>query len=180
MRANTLLSRVAVSVAVFAVSAVRAGAVPPPPTWASTMAEACLRCVAAASERERASVPLPERAVVYSFVGEFAPRAQWWLVDLDTGQITERVWVSGGAADPTVTVKHLGKVDTGALTNLRAAAARLWRSKPPREPGFAPGVVEEAYVISGSRMVAFSRLTPSDGYVVIALEAALKVADEAK
>lgn len=180
MRASTLLSRFAVSVAVLAVNTARAGPSPPLPSWAATMAEDCLRCVAAASEREHASVPIPERAVVYSFAGEFATRGQWWLIDLDTGQITDCEWVSAGTAAPKVTIKPLGTVDTAALTNLRASAARLWRSKPPHDIEIAPGVFEDAEVISGSRMVAFSRQFPSDSYVVTAVDASLKGAGEAK
>jgi hypothetical protein len=60
------------------------------------------------------------------------------------------------------------------LKDLRAAAARLWRSKPATEIRISPGTYEEAFVISGSRMAPFSRLQPRESYISGAVDAALK------
>jgi hypothetical protein len=145
--------------------------------WVSTIAEACPRCVPAKTGRENAPVSIPKRAVIYSFTGEFATRSRWWLINLDTGEITERESKQTQAGDWKAEIYHPGTVDAGALATLRASAVRLWRSKRPAIIGYAPGTDEEAYLISGERMIIFSRLTPDDRFFAVAVDAALHAAD---
>jgi hypothetical protein len=142
--------------------------------WAATLDGPCDRCMPARTERREAPVPIPQRAVIYSFVGEFATKTRWWQIDLDTGGVILREWVSGTAGPVE---RHVGVVDAGRLASLRTAAARLWRQKwthSPPEIGIAPGTYEEAYVVSGARLVRFSRLVQSESYVADAVDAAVK------
>lgn len=155
-----------------------AAAAAPAVDWNSALAEPCPLCVAAKDERARAPVPIPNRAVVWSFSGEFARGGQWWLIDLDTGQVTQCEWVSGSAAHRMI--KQIGVVDPEAQTNVRAAAARLWRSTGSDMVYIAPGAIEDDVVVSGTRMIAFSRADPNNNYIVSAIEAALSSANRTK
>ncbi len=144
------------------------------PSWTMAMAASCPRCVSASPERHHQWAHIPERAVIYSFTGEFAHATDWAMVNLDNGDITScRLTFTRSRVD-SVGCNHTTTTST-ALESLRASAEKLWRSEPPlpSEIGFAPGTVEEAYVVAGPRMVRFSRWTKSEDYLVTALKTAL-------
>jgi hypothetical protein len=142
--------------------------------WTSKLDENCRRCVSAKSFRDTAQIPLPERAIVYSFTGEFAHKVDWWLVDLDTGEITKRESISNNAREWNTTTNHVGIVDPNALVRLRDSASTIWRSDPYNLVGWlSPGADEEDFVVSGSRLVAFSRFAPNDHFIVTAINSAL-------
>src|SRR5271154_220516 len=82
--------------------------------WVSAITDTCQRCASAKWDRGHAPVSLPERAVVYSFTGEFATRVQWWLINLDTGEITEREAISSADAVWKTETKHFGIVESEA------------------------------------------------------------------
>jgi len=142
--------------------------------WRSVIDAPCKRCAPSKSDRDRVQVRLPKRAVVYSFTGEFARSSHWWLINLDTGEITERESAADKDGNWTTTTEHFGKVEVVALDNLRASAAKLWRSEPyDALRWYPPGTAEDDFVLSGSQLVAFSRFASNDRYVVTAIDAAL-------
>jgi len=141
-------------------------------SWTTTLGADCRRCVAAASSRKEAPVPIPERAITYSFTGEFAHSANWWLLNLDTGEITKWEAVTNDAGERKTATTSVGTVSVHNLERVRAAAAALWRSKP-HAPMVSPGAEEDDYVFSGSRLVAFDRFSRNDRDIVAAIECAL-------
>ena len=101
------------------------------------------------------------------------------MIDLDTGQVT-RVEVNVGQKESGQPSTSSGQIEPAALAKLRAAAARFWRSKPvrPDQITIIPGAYEEAYVISGSKMAAFSYAIASERYIVSATKDALSAAPD--
>jgi hypothetical protein len=143
-----------------------------PADWTVTLDHPCRRCLPAETVRKDAPTPIPNRAVIYSFTGEFAHRATWWLINLDTGKVTNRESVSKAGKWETTT-GNFGVLNPDALAAIRAAAAAVWRSEPFKTLELIPGADVEDFVISGSRQVAFRRFTPRDHQIVAAIEAAL-------
>ncbi|HEY3811728.1 MAG TPA: hypothetical protein VGL66_00760 [Caulobacteraceae bacterium] len=137
--------------------------------WRATVSAPCPRCVDAELGRKDEPLPIPERAIVFSFTGEFATEGNWLMVDLDTGQVTERAWTR-----KSMTVRQRGVLKPKALSLLRTAAAERWRSPPLAHPTIPPGTVEEDYIISGARLMAFSRFAPEDKAFVDRLTKALR------
>ena len=129
---------------------------------------ACPRCTASSVERAQARVPIPQRAIVYAFAGEFATEGRWWLIDLDTGRVTLR-----RTTRDTSTTTTFNPLDAATLAKLRHAAVRTWRSKVSLRPVMAPGVFVEAYVVNGERAVTFNPLDPADGVITKAVGNAL-------
>jgi hypothetical protein len=146
--------------------------VAPTANWIPTLNEKCGRCVSAKSIRGTSPVPLPERAIIYSFTGEFAKHVDWWLINLDTGQIIRWEAILTGAGERKETITAFGTINPSTLERVRASAAILWRSQPYL-PVRSPGTVEEDYVVSGSQMVAFSRFAPDDRDIVAAINSSL-------
>lgn len=143
-------------------------------SWSSVLDEKCSRCVSSKYVTVPLDVPLPKRAIIYGFTGEFATKTDTWIVNLDTGEIIQCKSASNDAGKWKQTVSHLGNVDETALGKLRAAAANLWTSERYNVLGWdSPGAVELDQVISGARLVAFSRFAPNDRDIVSAINSAL-------
>lgn len=145
-----------------------------PNSWSSTLDEKCRRCVPSKYISTGFPVPLPKRAIIYGFTGEFASKADTWILNLDTGEIIHCEAKSNGAGEWKNTASYPGIVERNALEKLRGAAANLWISQPYNILGWdSPGAVEEDEVVSGSQIVAFSRFAPNDREIVTAINSAL-------
>ncbi|MBV9992247.1 MAG: hypothetical protein JOZ72_13265 [Alphaproteobacteria bacterium] len=141
--------------------------------WSATLDENCRRCTNGTEYiRKTLPVPLPRRAIVYGFTGEFASRVEIWVVDLDTDEIVKSETLVDDAGNWKRTVSHLDPPEPGILERLRTSAATLWRSEPYRMP-FSPNASENDEVVSGSRLVSFSRFSRNDHDIVAAIESAL-------
>lgn len=96
------------------------------------------------------------------------------MVNLDTGEITKYEAISDSTGSWKTTTSLLGTVDPSALERLRNSAAALWRSERYDQlKWLSPGTFEEDEVVSGSRLVAFSRFAPNDHDIVAAIHSAL-------
>lgn len=121
----------------------------------------CPRCVAAAPTRAKAPIKLPTRAVIYSWAGEFATVYNWWLIDLDSGQVT-LMRTTNQKKSEVVKPCVLGPAQ---LASLRLGAAHVWRANWPALKDIAvppPGAVVDAYVVSGRRVVFYNPFQPQD------------------
>lgn len=153
--------------------------VAPKKSWSSTLDENCRRCVSSKPALAGLPAPLPKRAIIYGFTGEFARQVDTWVVNLDTGEIINFEAVSNNSRSDAArewkrTTNHLGTVKPDALERLRASAAALWASKPFNGLIYiSPGTMEQDEVISGSRLVAFSRFASRDHDIVAAVNSAL-------
>jgi hypothetical protein len=134
--------------------------------WSVSLRGPCPRCMTSTTERANAPVPIPQRAIVYSFTGEFATETSWWLIDLDTGQVTLRRTTSQSS-----TTTEPNMLDPAKLENLRRVAVRAWRARfSMRLPAMAPGTSIDAYVVSGGRMVDFNPLERRDDFITKAVQ----------
>lgn len=140
--------------------------------WTSIISDPCQRCVSA--NLYNAPIRIPIHSVVYSFSGEFAHKVDWWLINLDTGEVTERESISVEPTKWQTETRNFLIADAKALSDVRASAAKLWCSKLPLNIAISPGADEEDYVISIDRMVPFFRLSPVDSFFTTAVEVALK------
>jgi hypothetical protein len=136
--------------------------------WSTALSGSCPRCVASTGERANAPVPIPQRAIVYSFVGEFASESRWWLIDLDTGQVILR----RTSRDSSTTTMPFA-LDQTKLNDLRRIAVRTWHSRLPMRPAMAPGTTVDAYIVNGGQLSRFNPLEPADDFITKAVEGAI-------
>lgn len=132
------------------------GSTLPSSNWAASFAGKCPRCVSAARERNEAPLPVPERAIVYSFNGEFAKENDWWLIDLDTGSVVLR---KSAASSVTLSKFDLDHED---LNRLRTAAGFIWHQPSSRVISFAPGAFVDAVIVNGGKMAAYDPFDSTD------------------
>jgi len=138
--------------------------------WRSALDRDCKRCASAKWDREHAPLELPRRGISYSFTGEFARSAEWWTINLDTGEIAE--WKSETkAAGRETKITHHGIIGGQVLANVRTAAVTLWQSERPPLSSLmmSPGAEEHDDVISGPRLVPFQRYDQRYGNIVAAI-----------
>lgn len=141
-----------------ALLAVALAARPSSSHWSALATYKCPRCENADSKRLMSNnVRLPENGLVYFFAGEFAKDPKLWLLDLDTGNVTRCESDNESTCKPDGTIAH------DALGRLRDAALAAWQRKWSRTPpSFAPGAVDDCYIVSRHRRVSFSPLESKD------------------
>ena len=130
-----------------------------PTAWSGMRQTPCPRCVSSRKEKLKARFHVPDNAILYLFVGEFAKNPNEWLIDLDSGLVSSRPVQAVGIGERSLEILPIA-----TLASLRRAAKKSWMRPRQRQPAiyFAPGVVTDCYIISGSRMVPFEPLDPAD------------------
>jgi hypothetical protein len=117
-------------------------------------------------------VRLPNNGIVYFWAGEFATDVQLWVIDLDSGA------VSHCARDDQGSCAYGWTMNGDALNGLRRSALRRWLRDtsctvqkrrrlivchlPSEYMSYAPGTIDDSYVVGGGRIVQFSPLDRRD------------------
>jgi hypothetical protein len=154
------------------VLAIALGAAPSSPYWTQLRAHKCPRCQSIHERRLTSNnVRIPENAIIYFFAGEFAKDPKLWVLDLDTGAMTQC------ASDNQAACTSAGEIGADALRNLRRSALKVWERDWPRKGmvHIAPGVMTDCYVVSGNRMATFDPLDGGDEVLTKEIEQAIRL-----